>query len=61
MSQNPTTLIGVYMTNPKTMQCLPPVSLLAEVSLSIEPPAIKPWKSVLAPVCDPTTEAQQLA
>lgn len=60
MSQNPTTLSRVYVTDLKTMQCLPLVSLLAEVSLSAELPAVKPKKSVLAVVCDPTTTAPQL-
>lgn len=60
MSQNPTTLSREYVTSLKTMQCLPLLSLLAEVSLLIELPAARPKKSVLALVCDPAAIAPQL-
>lgn len=60
MSQNPTTLNRVYVTNLKTMQCLPLVSLLDEVSLSMDLPAARLKKVSVAHVCDPTIIAPQL-
>ena len=47
MSQKPTTMIGVYVTNVETMQCLPLLSLLAEVSVWMELPAVKSQRWVL--------------